>query len=136
MNVSIFVYCVWKTMRPSAVGTIPIDFMLVVGHFKTVSSHDSCLDILQLRILEFHNLVTVKADQVIVVRNLHVVFRVSFRKLPLYDNACLREQLQCAENGRRIDCFPFPEKTAVQLLDVVVPLQGKKFFYDKLSLRG
>src|SRR5262245_22591559 len=83
-----------------------VNFVLVIFHFETVTSHNFHLQIFQLGAIELDDFPAMQTDQMIVVRNVDVVFCISIRELTFYGNSSLYEQFQRSKDRGRIDIFP------------------------------
>src|SRR5437773_9638028 len=106
-----------------AIGTVAIDFVFVKRHFKTKVPHNRGLDSFQLWTIEFDNLVAGKTNQMIVMGDVYIVFRISVRELSFYRNPCLHQQFQRAIDRGWIDDPSLPPKMLMQLFNSVMSVQ-------------
>lgn len=90
-----------------------VDFVAVEGHIKTEPANNLSLYVFQFATIKFNDLAATQTDEMIVMRDVHVVFRVSVGKLPFHSHSCLNEKLQGAVDCRGIDPLPFAAQALV-----------------------
>src|SRR5262249_50586104 len=121
---------------PTAFRAITVNFVLMIGHFEAVIFNDPGLHLLESWAIEFDDLLAIQADQMVVVSLVQLKFRIPVCKLPLDGNSRLHEQFECSEDRGWIYVVALAAQVIVELLHVMVTVQGKEFAHNHLSLRS
>ena len=90
-----------------------IDFMAMKRHIETEPANNLSLDVFQLAAVEFHDLAATKANEMIVMSDVHVVLGISVGKLAFHCHAGLNQKLQSPIDGGGIDPLPFAAEALV-----------------------